>query len=77
MDYYLTKSDRDGIVVLHKKVCPQLIQHSNAAYVGYYFGEYGAIQKVESITASTVVSCPECMTDMQAENSVFEKKDKY
>lgn len=74
MDYYLTKSDRDGVVILHKKACPQLIQYGNATYVGYYFGEYGAIQKVKSMTTSTVVSCPECMSDMQAENSVFEKK---
>ncbi|HEM7186670.1 hypothetical protein [Providencia rettgeri] len=74
MDYYLTKSDRGGVVILHKKACPKLTQHSNATYVGYYFGEYGALQKVESMTTSTVRICSECMTDVQAENSVFEKK---
>lgn len=74
MDYYLTESDRDGVVILHKKACPQLIKHSNATYVGYYFGEYGARQKVESMTMNTVILCSECMTDIQVENSVFEKK---
>ncbi len=65
MDYYLTKSDHDGVVVLHKKACPQLIQYSRATYVGYYFGEYGALQKVESMTTSTVIACSYCMTDLQ------------
>lgn len=74
MDYYLTKSDRDGVVILHKKACPQLIRYGGTTYVGYYFGEYGALQKVESMTTSTVITCPECMTGVQPEYSVFEKK---
>lgn len=74
MDYYLTKCDHDGAVILHKKACPQLFQHSSATYVGYYFAEYGALQKVECMTTSKVTTCSECMADIQAENSVFEKK---
>lgn len=68
MDYYLTKSDRDGLVILHKKACPQLIQYSSATYVGYYFGEYGALQKVESMTTNTVIACSRSMTDLQVNN---------
>ncbi|EMC8779184.1 hypothetical protein WOB53_06965 [Providencia rettgeri] len=73
MDYYLTESDRVGMVILHKKTCTQLIQHGGATYVGYYFGEYGALQKVESMTTDVVIKCPECMTDIQAEDVFFEK----
>ncbi len=74
MDYYLTKGEHDGAVILHKKACSQLFQYSGATYVGYYFGEYGALQKVECMTTSRVRACSECMIDIQAENSVFEKK---
>ncbi|MGO2336503.1 hypothetical protein [Providencia heimbachae] len=69
MDYYLTKSGRDGVVILHKKTCPQLTQYGSTTYVGYYFGEYGALQKVKSMTTNTVIICSACMTDTEVGNA--------
>lgn len=61
MDYYLTLSENDLNSVLHKSTCLKLNKQDSAEYVGYFWGDYNAIQKAIIISPDKVVLCPLCM----------------
>lgn len=61
MDYFLTLSEHELSSVLHKSTCLKINEQSNTEYVGYFWGDYSAIQKSIVIAHGKVELCPLCM----------------
>lgn len=65
MDYYLTNAINGTGFTLHKDACKKVLLTERRFYLGYYFGEYNAIQEAKRVTSGMVVLCSECMKKPQ------------